>query len=431
MHRCFPSAALVLGSLVSVSALSIPAHGQTGGSPGDQPPADAPPPTGTSTDAAPVSDAAAAPAAAAAPTPPAPLGAGPLKVEGRNAIIKVGLLMQPQYSAVSSPASAVSGYNQNLYLRRARVLLGGTVFGKIDFFFDTDFANLFLATPVAGAMGAPNTALKATPGMNIQDAFVTYRAITDVLKVDVGYMLPPLAHNALQGAGTLYGWDYFAYTFQHSGAFGSSANPVGRDVGAQLRGLALNGLIEGRLGLFQGLRDPATATESASRNFFRVTARLQLNLFDPETGFFYAGSYLGAKRVLSFGASGDLQDHYRYFALDGFTDLSLGPGLFTAQINYAYWNGGATLPTLLKESALMGEAGYTFTLQELKVGPIVRLEHLWGSGTLANQTRYAIGAAFWPYGHNSNLKLFYSRIDNAAPERGVNQFNLQWQVYFF
>ena len=85
---------------------------------------------------------------------------------------------------------------------------------------------------------------------------------------------------------------------------------------------------------------------------------------------------------------------------------------------------------LPKQSALMGEAGYNLPVQDFKVGPIVRFEHLWGSGAVADQTRFALGAAFWPYGHTSNLKLFYSR-NHVTGENGVNQVNLQWQVYFF
>ena len=46
-------------------------------------------------------------------------------------------------------------------------------------------------------------------------------------------------------------------------------------------------------------------------------------------------------------------------------------------------------------------------------------------------TRLGGGVAFCPYGHNTNLKAFYtnSNIENAA--RAVNQFNVQWQLYFF
>jgi hypothetical protein len=378
------------------------------------------------------SSAPAAPeptAAAATPAPaPAPAAAPAFKVESpEGSALKLGILLQPQLQAVNSANAALSGYSTNLYLRRTRILAGGTLLGgAFEYFIDTDFANLFL--PATGTDAAGNaTYNKATPGMNIQDAFGTWKILSDMVKLDAGYMLPPLAHNAVQGAGTLLSWDYFSYSFQHSAVFGTSANPVGRDLGFQLRGLVLDGMLEYRLGLFQGLRDLASATEVAGRNMFRFAGRIQVNLLDPETGFFYAGTYLGTKKVLSAGASVDLQDDYKYFAGDVFADYPVAPlGGVTAQINVAHWNGGSFI-ALPKQTAIMGEAGFRF--MPINLSPIVRFEHL--SGDLPTQNRIVCGVAFWPYGHNSNVKLFYTRFKEDGAARGTNQVNLQWQLYAY
>jgi hypothetical protein len=369
---------------------------------------------------------AAAPAAAViAPT------AGPLKIEDNGNSIRFGVLLQPQYMAASSQ-TPLNSYSENIYLRRTRVLVGGKLLGKLEFFADTDYPNLFLDSNTA-AVGAPEVFAKSGPGMYIQDAFVTYKVLDnpmeDALKVDVGFMLPPMSHNAVQGATTLYGWDYFTFSFQHSNSFGSTVNPVGRDVGVQLRGLLVDGHLEYRAGLFQGLRDNVSGTDVQARNFFRATLRVQVNLLDPEPGFFYAGTYLGAKKIASVGASFDVQGAYKYFAVDGIVDMPLGPGVVTGQLNLAHWNGGTLLPALVKQTALMGEAGYNFA--GYQVSPIIRYEHLWGSAALANQARYSGGVAFWPYGHNMNLKAFYTRVKTDGFARGFNQVNLQWQVFFF
>lgn len=356
-----------------------------------------------------------------------PAPASPLRIESATgSSIRFGLLVQPQFQMANS--AAVDGYAKNLYIRRTRLIVGGTLFDKVDYFIDTDYPNLFLDSNTAAA-GAPEAFAKSTPGMNIQDVFVTYKAMGDMLKVDVGYMLPPLAHNAVQGATTLYSWDYFGFSFQHSSAFGSTANPVGRDVGLQLRGLLVNGHVEYRVGLFQGLRDNRTGNEMEARNFFRAAARLQINLLDAEPGFFYAGTYLGSKRIASLGASYDFQDSYKYFAVDGFVDMPLGPGVVTAQVNLAHWNGDTFIPGLVKQTALMGEAGYL--LAGIGLSPIVRAERLWGSETVADQTRLGGGVGYWPYGHNTNLKLFYTHAKVDGAGKGTNQINLQWQVYFF
>ena len=192
--------------------------------------------------------------------------------------------------------------------------MGGSLFGGVlEYFVDTDFPNLFLAQNVTttDAMGmmVTNTSAKNTPGMNIQDAFITYKPMGDMFKIDVGYMLPPLAHNAVQGATTLYAWDYFFYTFRSGNALRQLGQP---DRPRRRRAVArpvVGGHLEYRLGLFQGLRQAQqTTTDAVARNFFRVTGRVQINLLDPETGFFYAGTYLGTKKVLSIGASFDFED---------------------------------------------------------------------------------------------------------------------------
>jgi hypothetical protein len=358
---------------------------------------------------------------------------------GNGSTLKVGLLLQPQFQSLGS--TALDGNSYNLYIRRTRLLVAGTLFGSFEYFFDTDYPNLFLATNEGPTATAAATTTKATPGMNIQDAFATWKAYGDMIKFDVGYMLPPMAHNAVQGAGTLYSWDYFAFSFLSTAnaLLGSTASPVGRDAGVQFRGLLLDGHIDLRLGLFQGLRateEPAAAmgmaTTVGSNNFFRATGRLQINLLDSEPGFFYAGTYLGKKKILSIGITGDTQKSYHYYGGDVFADLPLGPGIFTAQVDVVHMTGG-TFIALAKQSALMSEVGFNFG--GLNLSPIFRFEHLWGgtsSGgtTSSDQTHVGGGLAFWPYGHNSNIKAFYLRNTQTGTPHGDNQVNVQWQVYF-
>lgn len=367
------------------------------------------------------------PADTPAPAPAAPAKFSPLKVESPTASLKLGLLAQPQYEAVGSANPAIRSMSQNLFLRRIRFLVGGTLFDDFEYFFETDFADLLKAGP---------DGVKNTPGMNVQDAFVTWKAAGELLKIDVGYLLPPLAHNAVQGATTLLSWDYFTNSFRHSNAFSTSANPVGRDTGVQLRGLLLDGLLEYRVGAFQGRRSPPAPADiptlAPSRNMFRIAARLQLNLLDAETGFFYAGTYLGAKRILSLGAAYDFQDSYEYWAADAFLDLPIGPGTLTAQVNVAGWNGADWIPGLPDQTALMAEAGYTF--QSPAFGPIVRFENRdlkQESVMTPDERRLGGGIALWPYGHNVNLKAFYTRVEPTPDLASYDQFNVQLQFFFF
>jgi hypothetical protein len=358
-----------------------------------------------------------------------------LKIETPSSSVKIGFLLQPAYEVVGS--STLDSGSQNVFVRRVRLLLGGTLFKDFEYFFDTDYPDLFKANASTGS--------KNTPGMNVQDAFATWKAIGDQLKIDLGYMLPPLQHNAVQGATTLYGWDYFAYAFRHSGAFNSSGNPIGRDAGVQLRGLVLDGHLEYRVGLFQGRRNAASDTQVGSRNMFRVAGRVQVNILDPEPGFFYAGSYLGAKKILSLGASYDFQDSYKRWAVDAFADLPAGPGVFTGQVNFVHADGddflmnppamagGTATPALPEQNAIMAEVGYL--VDDVNLSPILRFERLWFPASDASETRFGGGLAFWPYGHNVNVKAFFQRITPDTPDvandHAFNQFNFQTQFYVF
>jgi hypothetical protein len=367
----------------------------------------------------------AAPVPAQAPPPtPAKAGAPPqLKIEAPNGTsIRFGVLWQGQLEAKGN--SQNDEVSRNIYLRRFALLIGGTVLKDFEYFFDSDFADLFKAP--TGEAGVKNG-----PAIQTKDAFATYRALDDKLKIDAGLLLPPGTHNFLQGGGSLYGWDFFLNTYRFSTAFGSTNNPYGRDVGVQLRGLVLDGHLEYRAGVFQGQRSKP-ATGAPARNDFRYAGRVQLNVLDPETGYFYGGSYLGTKKVFSVGASVDYQhadgESYRAFGADALLDVPVGPGGVTAQVNVLYRNGG-TRVAIPRQTVFMAEAGYRF--DALKLSPIARFERRFGDAAAGRETNVGGGLAWWAYGHTSNLKAFYTRLIPESPVAAYDQFNLQWQLYFY
>jgi hypothetical protein len=376
------------------------------------------PPPPPPTEPSPVVDsrAAAAPAAQAA----AP---GGLKIEGTNASLRVGFLLQPaaEYDSATATADVQS---TSLYLRRARLLAGVTLGDQVELFAETEAANL---GKTAGAA--------ANPGVNIQDAFGTFKPF-EQLKLDAGLMLIPLSHNGLQGAGTLYGWDYYAYSFQQSAGM---TNYFGRDLGVQLRGLVSKKL-EYRVAVFQGNRAvPAEPPPGAPpppplpRTPLRLSARLQYNLFDAETGYFYGGTYGGTKKILSVGAGVDHQHDYNAFAGDLFFDWPLGADVVTAQVDVVHYDGKSWITTLPKQTDTMVEAGYRFGAVQLS--PIVRVEALTMANPIPaapNVLRLGGGVAWWAMSHNANVKLFYTYIrPDSATLRKVSQINLQMQFYVF
>jgi hypothetical protein len=380
--------------------------------------------------------------------PPAPLRFG-------NDLVNVqfGVLVQPAFQAAGD--AAADGLSKNLFVRRTRLILGGTIYKYFEYFIDTDWPDLFKQD----AVDTTAASFKNAPGMNIQDAFLTGKAWGDCLNVDFGFMLPPLSHNNIESAAKLYGPDYFANSFRRNASFLTATdpfrstiqNPQGRDAGLQLRGLLAFGHVEYRVGLFQGLRvtempgPPGQPATVGSKNFFRFSARLQVNLLDAEPGFFHAGTYHGAKKIVSVGGFYDRQDSYKYFGGDLFIDLPLGPGVFTFQADVVQWDGGTLLVGVLKNTAYMGEVGYL--IGPLMLSPIFRYERLVtplvhtdpsdpttpliADSANPSENRIGGGLAFWPFGHNTNFKAFYSRVHRLPGFQNYNQIDVQWQLYFY
>jgi hypothetical protein len=373
------------------------------------------------------------------PPPPPPAPVGGLKIEGKDATIKFGFLAQPAFEYTDgSLASDID--TAGFFLRRARLMVGMTLGSSLEFFAETDSPNLGKRLGDAATPGG----VAGSVGVNMQDVFVTWKPL-DEFKLDVGMLLMPLSHNGLQGATSLYGWDYFAYSFQQNTAMGSY---VGRDNGVQARGLIAKHL-EYRLGLFTGRRVALPAVMGVeppqpSRTALRVAGRLQYNVFDAETTFFYGGTYGGTKRILSFGGGFDIQKEYKAFAGDIFFDWPLGNDVVTWQVDVVRYDGGDWATAIIPQTDLMAEAGYRFGA--LKLSPIVRFEMAQvdeGRATagMPDQKRLGVGLAWWYMGHNANVKLFYTNITSdadpamaggAAPNlRTINQVNLQMQFYVF
>jgi hypothetical protein len=341
-----------------------------------------------------------------------------LKIEHENGTsIRFGVLTQLQYEA--NGRFADEEVSQNVFMRRMMLLIAGNVLRDFEYFIDSDFADMLKASG--------DQSLKNGPGFSIKDVFMTYKVAGDALKIDGGLMLPPLSRISLQGAPFLYGLDFFSNAYTHSGLFGTTGTSYGRDLGLQVRGLAFDGLLEYRAGVFQGRRGAPRSGHVGSRNPFRVAARVQLNVFDPDNVFFLRGTYLGEKRILSFGASIDAQHAGAGTYLSAAGDMLFELAGVTAQVDYVYRDGGGFLP-LAKQHALMAEAGYLIAL--LRLSPILRLERRWGRGTTVDETDLGAGLSLFVFGHTSNLKAFYVRgRRDDAPD--YDQFSAQWQLFFF
>ncbi len=327
---------------------------------------------------------------------------------GDDVNFKLGVLGQFQGDTIED--SETDANTSNLFIRRLRLMFGGQVAKNVTFFVETDSPNL-------GKTLANGKNIQ--PAMILQDAYGEFKA-TEAFAIDAGLMFIPFSRNFLQSAASLLPIDYGAHTYDLSGPTESS---TGRDTGLQAKGYVLKSHLEYRIGAFQGVRD------EASHRAFRYAGRLQYNLLDPEVGFFYTGTYLGKKRIVSIGGAFDHQDDYDGYDVDVFVDHPLGPGAFTAQFDYDRLDGGTLLRTLPKQDNLLLELGYL--IAAAKLTPFAQITHRNVVDTdIGDETRAALGASYWWAGHNANIKAAYTRI-NAQTLASQNEFTLQLQVFYF
>jgi hypothetical protein len=327
---------------------------------------------------------------------------------GDDINLRFGILGQFWADTISDPAA--DSESKNVFIRRIRLITGGQVTKHVSFYVETDAPNL----------GRTINGKNITPSVIVQDAFASLTPVDAAFTVDAGLMFVPFSRNSIQSAATLLPIDYGAYTFAQSAPTQSS---TGRDTGFQARGYLAGQRLEYRIGVFQGARDPG------SHNDFRYAGRLQLNLLDPEVGFFYTGTYLGKKRVIAVGGAFDKQNAYHAFDGDAFVDLPFWVGAVTAQFDYNRLDGQTFFTTLPRQNTYLAEAGLFVPAANLT--PFLQ----WTNRDVtdistAGEHRLSIGAAYWWAAYNVNIKAAYTRVTPSATAP-LNEFTLQLQLFYF
>ena len=248
-----------------------------------------------------------------------------------NVNFRLGILLQgwADWAGQSDAAGNTAGFQQNLFLRRARFFLGGQVAKDVTFFFMTDNPNLGKSTQTLTS-GATGVKAPAT-GFIIQDASLEGAVATE-FRNTAGLIPLPLCRNCNSSAATLLTMDYGTWSFQEGASTQSS---VGRDTGFQAKGYLVDDHLEYRAGVYSGFRAPGV------KNSFRYSARLQYDVFDVEKVQFYPGTYFGTKKVLAFGAGYDAQSDYTAYAGDVFSPPDRRRRI-TAQVDYIHYDGGTT-----------------------------------------------------------------------------------------
>ncbi|MBE9569060.1 MAG: hypothetical protein IMF11_00400 [Proteobacteria bacterium] len=309
----------------------------------------------------------------------------------------------------------------DFYLRRARLLFGGQVIPDVNFFIGT----------LNGNMGKDGD---MSPRTLIADAWVEY-AVADYLKVNAGLLKLPFSRHMQQSGAKLHGLDFHGSFLKRSGV----AIPH-RDMGVMVRGLLSDKKIDYRLAVLDG-KEYASGDTSATPpvpvtnkdDMPRIVGRIGYNVFDPEPGYFWAGTYLGKKKVLSFGASFDIQpgvggdegdELYYAFAFDAFADIPMEENGIVGTLNAYYFGPGGIIP---EGCGLWGDFGYRME----NIEPLVAFE--WyepNEGDTGKHQAVLGGFNWWIRGHNVNVKFQLGADKLNGADEWTKTAIVQSQVFF-
>src|SRR5262245_20868839 len=182
----------------------------------------------------------------------------------------------------------------DFYCRRCRFFTTGSIVKDVYFNILFESANV--------GKGA-NDGTKGTAVPQILDAYGQVK-FADWFWLSGGSILMPLTRNGLQPTTTYVSID--VANISTTPVLQGNSNVL-RDLGIQANGFFLANHLEYRLGLFQGTRQAATATQTGSHNGPRFVAMVSANLWDPETGYVNGGHYYGTRKVLGVMANFDTQ----------------------------------------------------------------------------------------------------------------------------
>jgi hypothetical protein len=370
----------------------------------------------------------------------------------KNIAVNVGVLVQPWF-LMTAPATGSGdgpcgsathpqcsagignpdgGPSFDLFLRRARIMVYGSVTKELSFFVETDEPNL-------GRGGTYTTSTF------IQDAFLTY-AFADAIKLDAGLMLVPLSHHTIEGATGLNALDYHAEMIRFP------TGRIFRDVGLQARGLLFDDLIHYRLGVFQGVRAGAvpappmgTPAPSPLNNLGlpRAAGQIRVNFAGSEPDFFLKGIYFSPTPIVSLGVGGDFQPNSSYKFTGGRGNYYAGSVDVFAEVPFTaddelivkanlfyYGDVNAVVPALPSGGiSTYGEVGFRHDWVE----PLVYLEYLKAQDDQLTILAPHVGLNFWAIKHTFNVKTDFGYRQTERPDVPKTK-DLLWatqaQVFF-
>ena len=221
-------------------------------------------------------------------------------VWGKDTWLKVGAGVRTSYSTVENAAPNGGSWSNDFNIDNARLYFNGQGHKYIKFEFNTDINNAQrFQDPTYPTPGSYDEA----GDMRILDAIAKFE-FHDLFNVWVGRFLPPSDRANLSGPFFQNNWDFpFVQTGQPN-IF------QGRDDGVAIWGQWGGGAVKYQVGAFEGVNGAIPgSTETLPilganpSDDLMLTARVTVNLLDPEPGYYNQSTYYGDKDILAIGAA--------------------------------------------------------------------------------------------------------------------------------
>jgi hypothetical protein len=310
-------------------------------------------------------------------------------------------------------ATGTQGYQQNFYLRRARIIFGGDIGKDISFFVENDDPKLGI------------TPKNLASGFLLQDALLEWRPTT-VFQVVGGLMIVPFSRNGLQSTLSYLTLDVSPISTVSNAVTQSSAL---RDVGFEAKGFFFKDHLLYRLGEFGGERD------ANGHNSPRTVGYVQYDFLNPEKGYLFSGTTLGKQKILAVDAGFDKQGAYRGLSANMAAGLPVNKGdEIGAQYQFIHYDGRTKFPAIADHNDHLLEAGYY--IHQAKFQPFLKYEKqtfVAAANASKDINRFGMGANYYIRGQNLKWTLQYLRAmpQNTTTLKSSNELTMQLQLMYW
>lgn len=359
--------------------------------------------------------------AAAMLLPAATAHAGGTITFGPDKSVSVGFGLRGSYSSVEDAAPNGTSRSHNFTLDSARIYLSGSLNKYVKGMLNTE-------KDIAGQ------------GFQAIDANVQI-TLTPELTLWAGRFLSPSDRANMAGPYYSLGGGYWSGI---ASRYGFNGGYIGRDDGVALVGSLGGGKFSYAFGVFEGNTAfkiaPVTTGTRTGDDGLMYAGRLQLDLWDPEPGYYGTGNYLGAKDILAIGVAGRAQKNgaysstatgdYASYSVDFLLEKKgVGPGALSFEAAaYSYDTDDVFLSE--QGNAYSAGVGYIF---DKKMGwgqlqPFVRYQKFNADNNVDTE-RYDVGANYIIDGYNAQVSAFYSNRETTNAS-DVDTFSIAMQFQF-